>query len=369
MQRLRPLDEEECYLRCYGWSGDDDASGCSSRGRRPARGDGRADRAHPARLRGRPRGARGRSRLAAGSLREPDSISAARVVASWTRRDRRRTSSAVPDVLAPGLDVVFCGINPGRVSATRRRALRQSAQRLLAAAARGRLHATPRRPVGAARAARARDRHHERRLPDDEGLGRSPQGRLRRQRGAARSGSRTSCAPRAIAFVGQGGVPRRVRREARSTGSGSGGSARRCCSCCRRRRRRTRRCRGTSGCGGSARSRELVQASNLGEAARRVVLDPTIASLSSRFEFPTARCGRRRAAALEDGRATRDGDPPRAVRGGRASTTSSSSADESGAGARTSSRCRAAGTGSPERYFLVGPRPSSRGPRSSREAS
>jgi double-stranded uracil-DNA glycosylase len=27
------------------------------------------------------------------------------------------TSSAVPDVLAPGLAVVFCGINPGRVSA------------------------------------------------------------------------------------------------------------------------------------------------------------------------------------------------------------------------------------------------------------
>ena len=27
------------------------------------------------------------------------------------------TESAVPDVLAPGLDVVFCGINPGRVSA------------------------------------------------------------------------------------------------------------------------------------------------------------------------------------------------------------------------------------------------------------
>jgi G:T/U-mismatch repair DNA glycosylase len=29
----------------------------------------------------------------------------------------RTTASAVPDVLAPGLDVVFCGINPGRVSA------------------------------------------------------------------------------------------------------------------------------------------------------------------------------------------------------------------------------------------------------------
>lgn len=25
MQRLRPLSEEECYLRCYGWTGTDDA--------------------------------------------------------------------------------------------------------------------------------------------------------------------------------------------------------------------------------------------------------------------------------------------------------------------------------------------------------
>ena len=24
MQRLRPLSEEECYLRCYGWMGDED---------------------------------------------------------------------------------------------------------------------------------------------------------------------------------------------------------------------------------------------------------------------------------------------------------------------------------------------------------
>ena len=23
MQRLRPLDEQECYLRCYGWVGGD----------------------------------------------------------------------------------------------------------------------------------------------------------------------------------------------------------------------------------------------------------------------------------------------------------------------------------------------------------
>jgi hypothetical protein len=25
VQRLRPLSEEECYLRCYGWRGSDDA--------------------------------------------------------------------------------------------------------------------------------------------------------------------------------------------------------------------------------------------------------------------------------------------------------------------------------------------------------
>jgi TDG/mug DNA glycosylase family protein len=33
------------------------------------------------------------------------------------RRDVRSTGSAVPDVLAPGLTAIFCGINPGRVSA------------------------------------------------------------------------------------------------------------------------------------------------------------------------------------------------------------------------------------------------------------
>lgn len=25
MQRLRPLDETECYLRCYGWIGSDES--------------------------------------------------------------------------------------------------------------------------------------------------------------------------------------------------------------------------------------------------------------------------------------------------------------------------------------------------------
>ena len=58
--------------------------------------DLRVDRAHPPRIRGAPRRARARSGIAAGD----------------------QTLSAVPDVLAPGLQVVFCGINPGRFSDT-----------------------------------------------------------------------------------------------------------------------------------------------------------------------------------------------------------------------------------------------------------
>src|SRR5947199_3275668 len=36
---------------------------------------------------------------------------------SQKRAENQTAKGAVPDVLAPGLDVVFCGINPGRVSA------------------------------------------------------------------------------------------------------------------------------------------------------------------------------------------------------------------------------------------------------------
>ena len=55
---------------------------------------------------------------------------------------------AIPDVLAPGVRVVFCGINPGRGSALRS-AVREPAERLLAPAARGRVHAAPARAPGA----------------------------------------------------------------------------------------------------------------------------------------------------------------------------------------------------------------------------
>ena len=57
--------------------------------------------------------------------------------------------SAVPDVLGPESRVVFCGINPGRCERGRASALREPAERLLAAAARGRLHAAPARAPGA----------------------------------------------------------------------------------------------------------------------------------------------------------------------------------------------------------------------------
>ena len=32
MQRLRPLSEEECYLRCYGWAGGEDSVRVLQRG-------------------------------------------------------------------------------------------------------------------------------------------------------------------------------------------------------------------------------------------------------------------------------------------------------------------------------------------------
>ena len=149
----------------------------------PDRDAGQA-RAAPAAL----RAARLRARICGKSLeerldaREPPSDAEAAIDCP-----RGATPSAVPDVLAPGLRVVFCGINPGRVSAAARGALRQSAQRLLAAAPRGALHVSALRAVGAVRAAERRDRRHERGLPHDARLGRPAARRLRRLRRAARA--------------------------------------------------------------------------------------------------------------------------------------------------------------------------------------
>ena len=86
------------------------------------------------------------------------------------------TPSAVPDVLGPDLEVVFCGINPGRVSAEAGAHFanpRNDFWRLLHDAG-----FTPRLydPTEQFEPPRARDRCHERRLSHDKGLERpSPQ--------------------------------------------------------------------------------------------------------------------------------------------------------------------------------------------------
>ena len=88
-ERLRTLSEAECYERCYGW-------------RWSRTGQGAAARAGPARS-SRPRSA---------------SASAGCSSSGWTPASPKPPErGAVPDVLGPGVRVVFCGINPGHLSA------------------------------------------------------------------------------------------------------------------------------------------------------------------------------------------------------------------------------------------------------------
>ena len=248
MQRLRPLSEEECYLRCYGWRGSEDAVKVRP-GRRRARVDRGADRADPARVRGAPRRARARSGIA------PDRHALCR-----PRRARPRAAppSAVPDVLAPGLAVVFCGINPGRFSdaaAAHFANPRNDFWRLLHAAG---LHAAPARPVRAVR-----------RCSRSGSASRTPPTGRRAGSGDLRAGDFAGSAerleglarelrPGVIALRRQGGLPRPVPRAPGARPPGADGSARRRSSCSRRPRRRTPPCPGRSGCAGSARFAELV---------------------------------------------------------------------------------------------------------------
>ena len=114
-----------------------------------------------------------------------------------------RTPSAVPDVLAPGLDVVFCGINPGRFSDAAQAHFanpRNDFWRLLHAAG-----FTPRlyAPTEQFELLSARSRHHECRVSHDPGLRRPAQGAILREARSGWTGSRTSCAPGQSAFVGK----------------------------------------------------------------------------------------------------------------------------------------------------------------------
>ena len=184
--------------------------------------------------------------------------------------------SAVPDVLGAGPDLHLLRDQPGPRLGCRRSPLREPAQRLLAAAARGGLHAAAVRADGAVRAARARLRRDERRLRTTPGSGDLRRGDF--DGVAARAASRPS------STRSRSRSSARRRTAARSTSGPSSGrsgarSGRPRSSCSRRPRRRTRPCRTPSGCTGSARCasgstpghREAVRAL-LVDADERVLL-------------------------------------------------------------------------------------------------
>ena len=162
------------------------------------------------------------------------------------------TPSSVPDVLAPGPDLRFLRDQPGTRLRRGGRALREPAQRLLAAAARRGLHAAPLRPAGAVLAARARLRRHE-------------CGRTARRPGLVTCAAATSTSKRsrsASAPSRRARLRSSGRRRIAGSIANASSSARSCArsarpgsSSCRRHRRRTRRCRTPSVSRRFARSR------------------------------------------------------------------------------------------------------------------
>ena len=127
-------------------------------------------------------------------------------------------TGALPDVLAPGLDVVFCGINPGRVSAAAGAHFanpRNDFWRLLHETG-----FTPRLldPQEQQELLGLRRRRHQRRLPDDSRLRRPPSQRLRRI-GRAPRACRDGAEAASDRLRRQGGLPRRVRGTARARAS------------------------------------------------------------------------------------------------------------------------------------------------------
>ncbi len=131
-----------------------------------------------------------------------------------------RPVSAVPEVLAPDLRLVFCGINPGRASASAGAHYanpRNDFWRLLHDAG-----FTPRLydPSEQHDLLGARDRAHERRVSHDPRLERPARGRLRRIGRAAR-GAGPGSAPRRHRVRGQGGLPGSLPRAPRSRPPGT----------------------------------------------------------------------------------------------------------------------------------------------------
>ena len=188
-----------------------------------------------------PRWGRTRPRQRSGRGGRGRSVSAGRARRGGGRAE---PASAVPDVLGPGLRVVFCGINPGFVSAAAAAHFanpRNDFWRLLAdAGITSRLF----EPAEQFEAARARRRADERRRADDAGLERPPPRGLRGRGRAARADRAASCA--------RARSPSSARRptagpsaSAPSSGPQDARSATPGCSSSRRRRPRTPPCPGT----------------------------------------------------------------------------------------------------------------------------
>ena len=227
------------------------------------------------------------------------------------------TPSAVPDVLAPGLDVVFCGINPGRVSdaaaahfANPRndfwrllhdagftpRLLEPHEQFALLELGIGVTNAAYRTTKGSGDLRRADFAGSAERLESHRRRASSARDRVRRQ----------------------GGLPRRLRRAGRARPADQRRSATSGSSSSRRRRRPTPPFRTPSACAGSRALRDWLEPVER-PAARALVVDRhdrTLLVLFRDDDRPelVGHTGRRRGRRGEH----RADDPPRARRGGRA---------------------------------------------------
>ena len=168
---------------------------------------------------------------------------------------RAAAGKSIRDVIAPGLDVLFCGINPGLYSAATGCHFAAARQPLLAGASRRGLDAAAPAPVGAQGAARGPDRRNQPRPARDRCRRRAVTRGVARGRPPARAQGRT-LPPQDCRDCRDWRVPHGVRSTPRDAGPSSRiDSTARSCGCCRTRAASTpitarRTSRGRSGpCG------------------------------------------------------------------------------------------------------------------------
>ena len=260
-----------------------------------------------------------------------------------------RTPSDVPDVLAPGLAVVFCGINPGRVSA-----------------AAGAHFANPRNDFwrllhDAGFTPRLYEPHEQFALLE-LGIGvtnaayRTTKGSGDLRRGDFAGSARRleqlarDLSPRALAFVGKEAFRGAFGTRPDLGPQAAGRSATSGCSCSRRRHPRTRPCPTPSGCTGSARCATGSSRSSATRCAESCSIAATVCCSCSSATAAVRRGGRRRAAAP-----TRASSPRR--RSGASSPRKPGSSTSSSGRRSGGESTRSPGHGDiyrqRERYYLV----------------